>query len=148
MQPTYSNSDHGSAPPASNLHSADRLVVVACDSACIQVAETLVQLLKKEAANTNRVVLEVEMQPVMEGEHHSEVLMGLVQKHPHIPSASIFVLSFIKDGNPDEYKTVKQWAQSVKPPLPSHVITCTSAMQDPSLLIRNVTKAVIMKLTT
>ena len=122
----------GVAPPSAALHSGSssvRLVLVAHDPECQGVSDSLISLLKRDASTTHRVALEVDVQVVRDGAEHKEALAALMAQHPHIPPTSIFVLSLIKDGNPEEYKKVKAWTQAFKPPLNSHVITCLSAMQ-------------------
>ncbi|KAJ9449986.1 hypothetical protein DIPPA_27446 [Diplonema papillatum] len=148
VQPSFVGGADGVAPPASsNLHSANRLVLIACDPECLSVADSITAILKRDVAISNRVMLEVDVHSVGEKERHKDVLKTMLEKYHQIPTGSIFILSFIKDGNPEEYTTVKQWCAQYKPPVSSHVITCTMAMTDPSLLIRNVAKAVVMKLT-
>ena len=125
----YGGSEAGLAPPSSALHSSARLVLVACDPECQGVAEALTAIVKRDTSTTNRFSLEVEVATVSGKLHHRDVLQGMMSKFPHTPPTSMFVLSLIKDGNADEYKTVKQWTQQFKPPVNSHVITCLSAMQ-------------------
>eukprot|EP01064_Diplonema_japonicum_P010422 TRINITY_DN17687_c0_g1_i1.p1 TRINITY_DN17687_c0_g1~~TRINITY_DN17687_c0_g1_i1.p1 ORF type:complete len:165 (+),score=36.25 TRINITY_DN17687_c0_g1_i1:47-541(+) len=135
------------APSTSSLHTADKLVIISTDETCAATAESLLSVLKREAASTNRVTLEIDLQSVGPQEHHRDVLEAALARCPNVAGPSVFILSFVKDGNPEEYKLVKQWTSQFKPPLSCHVITCTNAMKDPSLLIRNVGKAVILKLT-
>eukprot|EP01063_Lacrimia_lanifica_P014476 TRINITY_DN21054_c0_g1_i1.p1 TRINITY_DN21054_c0_g1~~TRINITY_DN21054_c0_g1_i1.p1 ORF type:complete len:161 (+),score=45.70 TRINITY_DN21054_c0_g1_i1:33-515(+) len=142
----YGGGDGGIAPPQSNMHSTtERLVLIVSDADCVGTAEALVPILKRDMSN--RVALEIEFQPLADGASHRDALQMLLSKYPNIATSHVFVVSFIKDGNPEQYKNVKQWAGQFKTALNSHVITCVNAMTDPSLLIRNVGKAIVLKLT-
>eukprot|EP01062_Namystynia_karyoxenos_P042341 TRINITY_DN30932_c0_g1_i1.p1 TRINITY_DN30932_c0_g1~~TRINITY_DN30932_c0_g1_i1.p1 ORF type:complete len:206 (+),score=50.61 TRINITY_DN30932_c0_g1_i1:84-620(+) len=150
--PGYGGGSDSVAPPqSSTMHvdgRCDRVVLLATDRECAELAETVAATLKRDAAQHGRMALEVESRQVGDGEHHRDILQSmLLPKYRHMPTTNIFVLSLIKDGNPEEFRTVKHWAQQSKPPLAAHVITCMQAMQDPSLLIRNVCKAVIARLS-
>eukprot|EP01065_Artemidia_motanka_P047724 TRINITY_DN7535_c2_g1_i2.p1 TRINITY_DN7535_c2_g1~~TRINITY_DN7535_c2_g1_i2.p1 ORF type:complete len:166 (+),score=29.91 TRINITY_DN7535_c2_g1_i2:97-594(+) len=146
----YAGGGDGIAPPASSsIHideRCDRVALIVCDRASSDVAENVSAQLKREAQQHGRLNLEVDERVIEPGEHHRDVLQSMLTKFPHVPLSSVHVLSFLADGNPDEFRATKQWAQSTKPPLAAHVVTCTKAMQDTTLLIRNVCKAVIVRL--
>eukprot|EP00668_Euglena_longa_P011585 GGOE01013993.1.p2 GENE.GGOE01013993.1~~GGOE01013993.1.p2 ORF type:complete len:135 (+),score=42.55 GGOE01013993.1:115-519(+) len=71
---------------------------------------------------------------------HKDLIAELLAQH-QVPSDRTFVLSFIHDGNTEQYKTAKAFLMANG--VPNQIIMQVQNLREPSLLLRNLIKQVL-----
>lgn len=117
------------------------------DPECGGAADALVDYLQRDAATLSQSMpgvasLSVRALPVTPGSSHRDLLFRAFQDLFNVRSEDVFVVSLIKNHNPEEYRKIKELCSS--PRSSNHqIITHVSNYDDVGLLIRNLVRRVI-----
>jgi hypothetical protein len=122
------------------------IVVTYDDPDCGGAADALVANLDTEGKRLGpKVPLEVKPLAVTAGNSHREALYRAMQELFSRKLQDVFVVTFLKGSNAEEYRKVMELCETTKPPISRLIITNLSSFVDAGLTVRNVTKKVLSK---
>lgn len=115
------------------------------DPECGGAADALVDHLERDAAPLDHVCgLSIKPIAVAQNGSHRDTLYGTLQDLFQVQPEDIYVISFLKGDQPDEYKKIRELCNGVKPhALKSQVLTHLANYNDVGLIIRNLVRLLL-----
>eukprot|EP01012_Entosiphon_sulcatum_P031442 TRINITY_DN3971_c0_g1_i1.p2 TRINITY_DN3971_c0_g1~~TRINITY_DN3971_c0_g1_i1.p2 ORF type:complete len:137 (+),score=48.09 TRINITY_DN3971_c0_g1_i1:139-549(+) len=109
------------------------------------MAEAVMQNIQRELQRSTHISrIDVEQLPRTDPNvHHKDLMAELLGKHPEATAANTFCFTFIKDNNAEQYRGLKTLLTPKG--VANQVIMQGQNLKDPSLLLRNLTKQVLLK---
>ncbi|KAL7707001.1 hypothetical protein N2W54_001300 [Lotmaria passim] len=119
------------------------------DPECGGAADALVEHLERDAAALEgQCQLSVKPIQVLQNGSHRDALYGSLQDLFQIKPQDIYVISFLKGNQPEEYRKVNELCSSVRPnPVQCQVLTHLANYNDVGLIIRNLVRLVLDEMT-
>lgn len=120
------------------------VIVTYDDPECGGAADAIVEHLNRDAAALqSQCQLSVKPLQVLNGAHR-DTLYGALQDLFQVKPQDIFVITFLKGDQPEEYRKVRELCNGVKPnPLHCQVLTHLMNYGDVGLIIRNLVRLVL-----
>ncbi|EPY31473.1 hypothetical protein STCU_03438 [Strigomonas culicis] len=114
------------------------------DPECGGAADALVEHMQRDAAELeSQCQLTVKPIQVLQGSSHRDALYGTLQELFQVKPENIYVISFLKGNQPEEYRKVTELCRGVKPhALQCQVLTHLANYNDVGLIIRNLVRLV------
>ncbi|ORC91735.1 uncharacterized protein TM35_000053310 [Trypanosoma theileri] len=115
------------------------------DPECGGAADALVEHLQRDsAALLDRCQLSVKPIAILHNASHRDALYRTLQDLFQVKPQDIYVISFLKDNNPEEYRKIRELCNGVKPSRLKHqVLTHLANYSDVGLIIRNLVRLVL-----
>ncbi|KAG8340496.1 hypothetical protein ERJ75_000320400 [Trypanosoma vivax] len=112
---------------------------------CGGAADALVEHLQRDcAALAARCQLSVRPISILQNASHRDALYRTLQDLIQVKPQDIYVIGFLKDNNPEEYRKVRELCNGVKPRRIKHqVLTHLANYNDVGLIIRNLVRLVL-----
>lgn len=125
-----------------------RLLVVILtydDPECGGAADALVDHLQRDAAALqSHCQLSVKPIQVVQNGSHRDTLYGVLQDLFQVKPQDIYVITFLKSNQPEEYRKIRDLCSSVKPhALQCQVLTHLANYNDVGLILRNLVRLVL-----
>ncbi|KAK7195286.1 hypothetical protein NESM_000454400 [Novymonas esmeraldas] len=119
------------------------------DPECGGAADALVDHLERDTAVLEgHCQLSVKPIQVLQNGAHRDALYGSLQDLFQVKPQDIYVISFLKDCQPEEYRKVNELCSSVRPtPVQCQVLTHLANYNDVGLIIRNLVRLVMDEMT-
>lgn len=119
------------------------------DPECGGAADAFVEHVQRDAAMLeSRCQLSVKPLQVVTNGSHRDALYGALQDVFQVKPSDIYVISFLKSAQFEEYRKVRELCIGVKPvPLKCQVLTHLSNYTDVGLIIRNLVRLVIEEMS-
>ncbi|KAG5475376.1 hypothetical protein LSCM1_03489 [Leishmania martiniquensis] len=115
------------------------------DPECGGAADALVEHLERDAAAAEgHCQLSVKPIQVLQSGSHRDALYGSLQDLFQMKPQDIFVITFLKGSQPEEYRKVTELCSSVRPTaVQCQVLTHLANYSDVGLIIRNLVRLVL-----
>ncbi|KAG5475635.1 hypothetical protein LSCM4_04217 [Leishmania orientalis] len=119
------------------------------DPECGGAADALVEHLERDAAAVEgHCQLSVKPIQVLQSGSHRDALYGSLQDLFQMKPQDIFVITFLKGSQPEEYRKVTELCNSVRPTaVQCQVLTHLANYNDVGLIIRNLVRLVLDEMT-
>lgn len=121
------------------------MVLTYDDPECGGAADALVDHLQRDAAPLqSHCQLSVKPIQVLQSGSHRDTLYCVLQDLFQVKPQDIYVITFLKGNQPEEYRKIRELCSSVKPhALQCQVLTHLANYSDVGLIIRNLVRLVL-----